>query len=511
MPQLKQPMTQKDKSLQECVNLYCGTCERWISKLRQAQATGRLAYWNMKWSVLADCRQIERSLSEFPYFIIEMMSPQLTRKFAKMIEEYNDDYPDFNPRFDSVGRHISLCIAMFRSVLTPYVYNYDDETFSHPFTQILVVQTLDKVPGLRTLHLTDSSRGYDQTQLARMIRRLRHLQEFTYEFLCTDEVIEQLASHCTHLKKVSLLGSRHVTNASFQHLLQLRELQFLDLEGTLIDNEHYGLLLSKLPQIKNISFDLRGMGILDHVAEKDLHKMSHVRGDVWNISMVAQWCRNVTNLDIIVYGTPLDLSGLAALTTLRTVRFSHGNYVTRNMNAVLTGIGPRLTDLTLESVKNVNLQDIVTLCPLLASLSLLECKLLPLEPNTALDPQLPHFRNLISLYIINDDQDETIYNYIRHYIGLKKIRLEGIHIFNVEFMREVIRSGTLAHLEEFRIDEYRPGGLTMDALEMLIEHCSQLKSMGYLRYCCSLNLDFLQELELRLLVRNPDVEFIHVR
>jgi hypothetical protein len=212
-------------------------------------------------------------------------------------------------------------------------------------------------------------------------------------------VIEQLGLHCTHLKKVSLCKSRSVTNASVQHLLKLRK-EFLNLDGTLIDNGHYGLLLSELPQIKDISFNSSRKTILDPVAEKDLHTISHVRGHVPNIHMLAQRCRNITNLDIHLYRTPLDLPGLTTLTTLHTMRISGGHYVMCNPNAFLTGIGFRLTDLTLRSMESVNLQDIITLCPLLASLSLSNCNLLPLDPNTPLDPQLPHFRNLISLYII---------------------------------------------------------------------------------------------------------------
>jgi hypothetical protein len=510
MPQLKQPMTLKDKSLQECVILYRGSCERWISKMRQAQETGRIAYFNMTWSVLAECRQIKRSLSELPYLTIEMMSPQLTSEFAEIIGYYILQYRNFPLGFRNEERHNSLCTAMFGSVLTSYVYKYDDEIIWWNSTRNLILQTLASVPGLRTLHLTHPREEDDPAQILRMICHVSHLQAFTYKYNCTDEVVEQLALYCTRLKEISLCESESVTNASVQYLLQLRKLEFLNLDGTLIDNEQYGLLLSELPQIKDIDFNFGSERILDHVAEKDLRKISHVRGPVCNISMLTQRCCYITNLDIHarVYLTPVDLSGLTPLTTLRTVRISTGYYDACNLNAALTGIGPRLTDLTLRSVKRVNLRDIVTLCPLLASLSLLECTLLPLDPNTPFDPQLPHFRNVISLHIINYGIEDTNYNYIRHYVSLKKIRLTEIYIFAVEFMREVVRSGTLAQLEEFCVDEYRPEGLTMEALQMLIEHCSYLKRIKFLGPLYSFDRRFVQELKRRLLVRNLDLEVI---
>jgi hypothetical protein len=107
-----------------------------------------------------------------------------------------------------------------------------------------------------------------------MIYHLRHLQEFTYKHSCTDEVVDQLGLHCSRLKELDLYLSRGVTNASVQHLLQLRKLEFVNLDETQIDSKHYGLLLSELPIIKNIRFRKMEENILDQVAEENLHKMS---------------------------------------------------------------------------------------------------------------------------------------------------------------------------------------------------------------------------------------------
>jgi hypothetical protein len=182
MPQLKQHMTLKDKSLQEC--------------------------------------QIERSLSEFPNFVKEIISPQLTRKFADIINNYNYKFRYIPHIFWDRESWNSLCCAMFRSVLTPHVYGYNYEIVLDSFTQDLVVLTLDCVRGLKTLHLPHTF------ALARMIYHLRYLQIFTCRTFCTDEVIEQLGLHCTHLKIVSLCCPLSVTNDSAKHLLRLRKLEF---------------------------------------------------------------------------------------------------------------------------------------------------------------------------------------------------------------------------------------------------------------------------------------------
>ncbi|PNF33102.1 hypothetical protein B7P43_G15751 [Cryptotermes secundus] len=506
MPQLKQPMPLQDKCLQECVNLYCGACVRWISKLLQAQISSRRVYLITTRSVLAECCQIRRSLSELPYFVIEMMSPQLTSKFADMIINYDNKHQYKQNAFWDRESHSSICSAMFRSVLTPHVHEHNDEIMScSSFTQDLLVQTLDSVPGLRTLYLrfNRTYNGYPSA-LARMICHLRHLEIFTFEDDCTDEVIEQLGLHCTHMKKVSLCDSLHVTNASAKHLLQLRKLEFLNLSETGIDKEHYAFLLSELPQIKEIVFRRKEDDILDHVAEKNLHKISHVSGYVQDISKLAQRCRNITNLDICLFTE--DLSGLAALTRLHTLRLTEGDYAKCNLNAVLTDIGHRLTDLFLEGIEHVNLQDIITLCPSLSSLTLSLCTLSSLDPDTQLDPQLPHFRNLTSLHISHTHDDERIHDYIRHYVSLKTIRLKWINIFTVEFMREVVRSGTLADLEEIAVHEYWNYAMTVEALELLIKHCSHLKSIEGSKTWRLIPKRFIGKLKRRLLVQNFDLE-----
>jgi hypothetical protein len=129
------------------VNLYYGACERWISQLYAAAKSSSSDYSNISRSVEAECREIKRSLSDLPHSLLEIISPQLTRKFTYIIAP-------FNRKMRSLEiEHNRLCTAMFRSVLTPYLYEYHDGTMEFYLTENLVAQTLDSVPGLRTLRL----------------------------------------------------------------------------------------------------------------------------------------------------------------------------------------------------------------------------------------------------------------------------------------------------------------------------------------------------------------------
>jgi hypothetical protein len=209
-------------------------------------------------------------------------------------------------------------------------------------------------------------------------------------------------------------------------------------------------------------------------------------------------------LDITTF--QVDLSALAALTALRTLQIFGADYAENNHNVVLTRIGPRLTDLTLNHIGHVNLQDIVMLCPSLENLTLSGGSVLPLNAGTPLNPQLPHFRNLISLRLIWCSTDETNYNYIRHYVSLKTVRFHPVNIFTAEFMRELERNGTFANLEEFDIIESPPGVLTMEALEILIQNCPHLKIIKGLKILQRLEPHFGKELKHSLLVRNIDID-----
>jgi hypothetical protein len=286
--------------------------------------------------------------------------------------------------------------------------------------------------------------------------------------------------------------------------MQLRQLRSVALEHTGVSDEHYGLLLSELPQITDIRFWEPESNILDHITVENVDTISHVSGYVDNISMLTQKCPNITNLDL--YTISGDLSHLTALTSLHSLEIAIGHYGTCNLKIVLRGIGHRLTNLSLSKIRNVNLQDIVTLCPGLEILALSECLFLPLNPNTELDPRLPHFRSVITLQIEKHFSDQIAYKYLPYYKSLKTIALHAVNIFTVDVMRDALRKGTFTHLENFHIRETGHGALDIEAVELLINNCRPLKSLGFLGSCPRFNPALIRELKRRILRRNLDLE-----
>jgi hypothetical protein len=73
---------------------------------------------------------------------------------------------------------------------------------------------------------------------------------------------------------------------------------------------------------------------------------------------------------------------------------------------------------------------------------------------------------------------------------------------------EIIAFDNFANLEEFYIRETGYGALTMEAVNMLIEGCPQLKIIEGLRTCPHLNPVFIRELRRKLLADNLDIQII---
>jgi hypothetical protein len=500
MPQLKQPMRLEEMGIRLHINKYCGKCEKWMQELREAiprvMKTCEV--------VSRECREMEEEISKLPPWILKLLSPTLAKKFVKLICTYDYDFRCSEPQVWAAQRHVSLYKAVFRSVLTRFVEKFDTSLVKDKLVQVLMVENLKFVPGLLDLYLypyvDDQSR-----RLTDMIHHLQNLRIFTYRSYCTDEIIAELQRHCPHLTKLDFAYSRKVTNASVEPLREARKLKFLNLTETQIDDEHYGLLLSELPNIANITFLENEASLLRHISVERLYTIYDVSGTIRDISTITQKCPNTTNINMIKF-TP-DLSGLIAFNTLRSLEIHSIDYRRSNFNAVLQSIGHRLTDLKLRVGDGVDPQDIITLCPSLINLSLIGCSILDLNSNTPLVPQLPHFRNLINLEIHLPVLCTNVGKFIRYYVNLKTIHLVRTCSLTVEFVKEIINLGTYKQLEILRVDEHSGGYISVNALELLIRHCPLLKRIETVGWCWHFHGDVLCEFKRLIVLENFDLKF----
>jgi hypothetical protein len=465
MPQLKQPMRLEEMTIRGFYNRYVGKCQKWMQVLSEADKRNDWA------NVLSECRPMEDEISKLPPAILRWLSPRLAKKFQKLIRAYGYENSSSLKIWPwALKARIERFKAVFRSVLTRYVEKLDTRGIPEDFVHDVIGENLDAVPGLLELHLHCRCSGH--SRLLAAMADLENLQIFTHLVHCTDNIIAQLQRHCPHLTELVVTNSWQVTNASVQPLREARKLKFLDLYGTQIDDEHYGLLLSELPNIANITFRQKKSSISCHIAVESLDTITHVDGCIPDIDTVTHKCPNITSITVCQF--PSYVSVLRAF-VLGGEEISQLDYVSSSFNTVLQSVGHRLTDLKLVRVRRVDLQDIITLSPSLINLYLIACSFLNLQSDTPLDPQLPHFRHLINLKIYYLCEYPGDISYIRYYVSLKTIDLVCTRSFTVEFVTEILNLGTYKQLEVLRVEEYLPDAITVKALELLIGHCPLLK------------------------------------
>jgi hypothetical protein len=506
MPQRKQPVRLEDLAIRLCADRYIGMCERWMGDLTAVKRKGEKPCMSVLERVMNECREVESELSTIPPGLLKLLNPLLVAKFIELIPDGNT-FVDYECRFpcDSL-RHRSVFAAAFRCVLNRSIERIDILCTSYIVGCIMILQNLDRVPGL--LEFNFSNLIEESALVATAIRHVKRLQVFKYPQHCTDDVIFQLRLHCPRLTEVDVSDSANVTNKSARHIIELTKLKWLTLEGTRIDDEEYGFIISKLPNIANIIFWFNESSVLFDTGFKTLDTITHISGYFQELDAVSWMCPNTTNVTLgssnfLNWGDSNDLSGLTAFSALRALEIYSKYRNESHWRTVFRGIGLGLQDLALTNCANVNLEDIVTLCPSLVNLSLIQCR--DLQLNTPLNPQLPHFRNLINLKVKQISGHSVDFRYIRYYVNLKTIHLTEHNIFTVEFLRAIISLGTFKQLEVFRVKERAPGSLTMEALQLLIEHCPLLKRIEGLGRCPKLGIFFIDDLKREILQQNLDL------
>jgi hypothetical protein len=448
---------------------------------------------------------VGKDLSANPPGVLKLLCRPLVTEFLELMALHNREAFMLYGSVLFLQKYVSEFAGTYLSVLGRFIENLDLFRMPNRMNAFMVLQNLDCVPGLLELTVKYSSIGYQSRLVAAAIHHVKRLQIFKYRYHCTDEVIHQLRLHCPRLTAVDVSNTREVTNASALDIIGLTELKRLNLNRTRIDDEHYGFIISKLPNVANIMFRSTKSSVLLHTALKTLDTITHINGYCENMKILPQMCPNTTNITI----KPItrDLSPLTAFKALHTLKICDINSGSYNLRAVLSGIGQRLQDLSFVECHDVNLQDIVALCPSLVNLSIKGCTYLDID--TSIDPQLPHFKNVINLTILDNYTPHGRYfRYIPHYVSVEALRLQCRGIFTDEFVNEIVRLGTFKRLEVFHICEYGSGDLTMEALQLLIRHCPRLKRIEWLSRCRRVTGSRFEELKRQILQQNLDLEIV---
>jgi hypothetical protein len=263
-----------------------------------------------------------------------------------------------------------------------------------------------------------------------------------------------------------------------QHLMNLRKLEYVDLTYTSISSHSYGVLLSELPSISNIVMLWHKCDVFGNISKEKLYTITQFTGYIRNINILTQNSPNITKAVLYSYTYNQDLTNLTALTRLVNLRIEYANYETCNLNAVLIGMGHRLSELCLRAVENVNMADIVKLCSSLKCLVLKGCSFVPLNESANLDTDLPQYRSLIQLKLIENYCLQNAFRHLRHYVNLEVFECIGMYIVTDDFLEDAIRQGAFRNIVRSSVEDYQTRALTMRTVELLLQHCDCLREMG---------------------------------
>jgi hypothetical protein len=234
MPKLKQPMSLQDQVVQSVVKMTRKAYVSCIRKLDEAAEIGREAYLKEKQNVVTDCDKLHDLLESFPIGIKKHIAPLIVRKAITMITTHDKTSNKLKrASWYRDEEHNNVCAKMLSAVPLTCIGVCDITHLCSSFAEKLINQTLHSVPNLTMLALYQSEIN-NSALLAKNIHHLTQLQHFQYEDHCTDEVVEQLALHCAQLKTINARFSIAVTDASVQHLMILRKLEYTYLGYTSI-------------------------------------------------------------------------------------------------------------------------------------------------------------------------------------------------------------------------------------------------------------------------------------
>jgi hypothetical protein len=254
MANCKQPLTLTEISMRRERETLNNVLADWIRMLLLAGNYGIWNYSQQVEEVTNKCKTLNEHLTSLPTSILDDLIRPLIADFLNKISSYHKTFLGLKRiRKHAETKHEVVCTEMLNCLLGPFTKLYDTGIMSS-FEQRLVIQTFPSTPKLTVLVFGTAPEIDNSALLAINIRHLKHLVSFQYNYRCTDRVVQQLALHCSKMRKIDVSNSRAVTDGSVQHLLTLKDLSHLDLTGTSVTARGYRLLLSGLPNITNISY-----------------------------------------------------------------------------------------------------------------------------------------------------------------------------------------------------------------------------------------------------------------
>jgi hypothetical protein len=98
--------------------------------------------------VFVECREVKKEISSLPPLLLKLLFPSLVAKLGCLMCDYEREARTLQHKLFDDGKHLTVCTAVYRSVLTRFIQKFDAYTASDEFGQLIILPNLDCVPQL---------------------------------------------------------------------------------------------------------------------------------------------------------------------------------------------------------------------------------------------------------------------------------------------------------------------------------------------------------------------------
>jgi hypothetical protein len=381
-------------------------------------------------------------------------------------------------------RYEVVCLFILKAVFLPCIEECNIDNIRSEFAQELLSQSLETNTNITRLILPEDASAKVSQCVFSNLQTLRRLQEFTFHCSCTTDIVIELGKHCILLRLLDVTKSRLVTDECVGYLMNLQNLEKLHVSGTSISGTYYSLLLSSLPRIQNITWWSSVDIILQNITKECLPSVNHLCGVVSETSLVKKLCPQIRHL-LVLLGTDSSL-GIIHLTEVVTLELIDCDYTIGKIRILFENMGFRLTHLDIFLVENINISEIIKCCSVLMTLICRYCGII-LPENLIFPPELPHFKSVKKITLLNNSDLRTFHKYLHHYVNLEVLVAECFRELDNVTVSAILNAGGFRKLSDIVL--VFCGYLTLQTAMLLIEKCDNLRRLGNLNAWYGVSVD----------------------
>ncbi|KDR13190.1 hypothetical protein L798_12987 [Zootermopsis nevadensis] len=447
----------------------------WIYKLYSSEELGwrqRLPVFQL---VLKQCVELKEYLMSLPESACKLLMEKIFKTVSAIIASYHLALCSRLGALACRLQYEEVCLYMLRVVFLPCIKECNIRDIQNVFVQELVSQSLHTNPNITRLILPHIPTTKVVRSVFSSFESLAVLQEFSFEFSCTADIVIELGKHCKLLKVLDITGSKLVNDECVQYLLNMRNLEKLYVSETKISETCYAVLISSLPRIQNITWLGPVECILKNIRKKRLPKVNEFLGVISDVPLVRKLCPHIKKLSVCLQ-TKKSLD-LIHLTEIVSLEFTSSDYYIHNLRIIIECMGIRLTKLDFAAVRNVDITHIISCCPVLKILNLALCEIV-ISENFTFAPELQHFKSVQEITFVRNSGFEYFLKFLHLYVNLELFHAEGVREIQDMCVSAILKAGGFRKLSKILLGFC--GLLTLQTAMMLIENCDNLCLIGKL-------------------------------